>query len=226
MSQMQRGSVRFDAEMRRVRFDRRSLVGFGSAVIRPFRDDNFNGIRDGNEAFIPRVRAKITGGREYSARNNSIFYYDGLKPYEEYIIQVDQNSIDNPSLKPFHEGYQVKCNPNVVTSIEIPLVATSDISGLVERQIPEGKMGLGGIRVFVENTKTEAVLDIPAFSSGEYFYEGLVPGQYKAYIDPDQLTKYGYQSDPQFIEFEITPSDTGKSKDNMNFLLAPVLKQK
>jgi hypothetical protein len=224
MSQMQRGSVRFDAEMGRLRFDRRSLVGFGSAVIKPFRDDNFNGIRDGNEAYIPRVRAKITGGREYSAGKNSIFYYDGLKPYEEYTVQVDQNSIDNPSLKSVHEGYHVSCNPNVVTSIEIPLVATSDISGLVERQTPEGKTGLGGIRIFVVNTKTEAVIDISAFSSGEYFYEGLVPGQYKAYVDPEQLTKYGYKSEPQSIEFEITPLDAGKSKNNMNFLLTPVSK--
>lgn len=120
MSQLQRGSIRFDTEMGRLRFDRRSLVGFGSAVIKPFHDDNFNGIRDRDEAYVPRVRAKIAGGREYSTRQNSIFYYDGLKPYEEYVVQVDQNSIDNPSLKSVHEGYQVLCNPNVVTPIEIP----------------------------------------------------------------------------------------------------------
>jgi len=61
MSQTQRGSVRFDGEMKRFRFDRRSLVGFGSAVIRPFSDNNFNGVRDEDEAYVPRVRAKISG---------------------------------------------------------------------------------------------------------------------------------------------------------------------
>jgi hypothetical protein len=220
-SQMQRGSIRIDTELRRVRFDRRSMVGLGSAVIRPFRDDNFNGIRDGNEVFIPRVRAKITGGRESSAGKKSVYYYDGLKPYENYVIRVDQNSIDNPSLKPVHDGFRVACNPNVVTAIEIPMVTTSNISGVVERQMQSGRAGLGGIRLFVVNTKTEAVVDIPAFSNGEYFYEGLVPGNYKVYIDPEQLTKYGYQSEPQSLEFEIAPSEAGESKDKLNFLLSP-----
>jgi len=224
MSQMQRGSARFDTQMKRMRFDRRSLVGFGSAVIRPFHDDNFNGIRDRSEEYIPRIRAKISGGREYSAGKNSVYYYDGLKPYENYIVQVDQASIDNPSLKPIHEGYKVTCNPNVVTSIEIPLVTTSNLSGVVERETLGRKIGLGGIRIFVVNTKTEAVLDIPAFSNGEFFYEGLVPGEYKAYVDPEQLAKYGYQSMPQSIEFEIKPSETGGSKDNLNFLLTPITK--
>lgn len=94
----------------------------------------------------------------------------------------------------------------------------------MERSILDGRVGLGGIRIFVVNTKTEAVTDIPAFSSGEFFYEGLVPGRYKAYIDPEQLTKYGYRSEPQFIEFEIMPSDAGKSRDDLNFLLAPAPK--
>ena len=221
MSQIQRGSVRIDREMRRLRFDRRNLVGFGSAVVRPFRDDNFNGIRDGGEMYVPRVRAKITGGREYSIRRNSIFYYEGLKPYEQYMVQIDQNSIDNPSLKPAHEGYQVTCNPNVITPIEIPLVVTSDISGLVERQTSTGKVGLGGIRIFITNTKTEAVVNVPAFSNGEFYYEGLVPGHYKAYVDPAQMEKYGYKSEPQAIEFEISPQQTSNSIDGMNFILIP-----
>jgi hypothetical protein len=65
------------------------------------------------------------------------------------------------------------------------------------------------------------MFDITAFSNGEFFYEGLVPGLYKAYIDPEQSAKYGYQSEPQSIEFEVQPSNTGRPNDNINFLLVP-----
>jgi hypothetical protein len=221
MSQVQRGSILFDSESGIFRFDRRSSVGFGSAVIRPFRDDNFNGIRDGNEDYIPGTRARIMGGREHPSRKNAVYYYDGLRPYEDYLIQIDQNSIDNPSLKPAHENYKVSFNPNVVTSVQVPLVPVSEMSGAIQRQTAEGRVGVGGVKIIIVNQGTEAVTELPAFSNGEFFYEGLIPGSYKIYIDPEQLAKYGYKSAPESIEFDVAPADAGKCKENVNFTLLP-----
>jgi hypothetical protein len=221
MSQVQRGSVRFDSESNVLRFDRRNSVGYGSAVIRPFQDENFNGIRDPDEMYVSGIRAKISGGREKPTGRDKIFYYDGLRPYEEYVVQIDQASIDNPMLKPTHENYKISCNPNVVTAIEVPLVPTSELSGFVERQTQGGKAGVGGIKVLLMNVTTEVLTEVTAFSSGEFYCEGMIPGTYRAYIDPDQLTKYGYNCEPAALEFEIKPTDSGTCKENINFLLIP-----
>jgi hypothetical protein len=221
MSQVQRGSVRFDKDFGRLRFDRRTAIGFGTAAICPFQDRNFNGVRDKDEDYLPGVRAKIQGGREQSIGRGKSYYYDGLKPYEEYIVQIDQNSIDNPTLKPAHETYKISCNPNVVTSVEVPMVTVSELSGSIWRSTSSGKIGIGGIKIMILNLKTERLDEVTAFSNGEYYYEGLVPGTYRIYIDPSQLAHYGYLADPEVIDFEVKPEDAGTIKQNVDFVLYP-----
>jgi hypothetical protein len=221
MSQVQRGSVRFDSDVGRLRFDRRTAIGFGTAAICPFQDRNFNGVRDKDEDYLPGVRAKIQGGREQSIGRGKSYYYDGLRPYEEYVVSIDQNSIDNPTLRPTHETYKISCNPNVVTSVEVPMVTVSELSGSVWRSTNAGKVGIGGIKILILNMKTESLDEITAFSNGEYFYEGLVPGTYRIYIDPSQLAHYGYLADPEVIDFEVKPEDAGTIKQNVDFVLYP-----
>jgi hypothetical protein len=221
MSQVQRGSVRFDKDFGRLRFDRRTAIGFGTAAICPFQDRNFNGVRDKDEDYLPGVRAKIQGGREQSIGRGKSYYYDGLKPYEEYIVQIDQNSIDNPTLKPAHETYKISCNPNVVTSVEVPMVTVSELSGSIWRSTSSGKIGIGGIKIMILNLKTERLDEVTAFSNGEYYYEGLVPGTYRIYIDSRQLEHYGYQADPDVIEIEVKPEDSGTIKQGVDFVLYP-----
>jgi hypothetical protein len=106
-----------------------------------------------------------------------------------------------------------------VTSVEVPMVTVSELSGSVYRQTNAGKVGIGGIKVLLLNQKTESLVEITAFSSGEYFYEGLVPGSYRIYIDPAQLAHYGYASDPEVIDFEVKPEDAGTCKQNVDFTL-------
>ncbi len=221
MSQVQKGSVRYDSEGGAIRFDRRNGVGFGSALIKPFRDDDFDGVRDKNEEIISGIKAKIVSGREKAASSGKVYYYEGLRPYDYYLVQIDLNSIDNPSLKPAHENYKILCDPNIVTGVEVPLVVVSDISGFIEKEAAQGKTGVGGFKVEIMNTATEAVSEVTAFSNGEYYYQGLVPGKYKIYINSEQLIKFGYISEPGFIEMEITPSETNAALENLNFLLTP-----
>lgn len=221
MSQVQRGSVRFDSDLGRLRFDRRTAIGFGTAAICPFQDRNFNGIRDKDEDYLPGVRAKIQGGREQSVGRGKSYYYDGLRPYEEYVVQIDENSIDNPTIKPIHETYKISCNPNVITPVDVPMVTVSELSGSVYRQTNTGKVGVGGIKIMILNMKTEALDEITAFSNGEYFYEGLIPGAYRIYIDPGQLAHYGYLADPEVIDFEVKPEDAGTVKQDVDFVLYP-----
>jgi hypothetical protein len=222
MSQIQKGSILYDNTSHRVRFSRRSGVGYGSAVIRPFLDGNYNGILDQNEEYMPGLRANIKGGRQDNSNNNQRFYYyDGLRAYDDYLVQIDQYSINDPSLKPTHENYNVIFNPNTVTSIDVPLVTAAEVSGIVERQLTNGIVGVGGIKIILVNISRETVTEITAFSNGEYMYFGLLPGFYRAYIDPQQLLKFKYESEPKSIEFKVDPANDGLSVENINFLLIP-----
>ena len=221
VSESQRGSVLFDQESTSVRFDRRSGVGFGSAVVKPFVDDNYNGMYDEGEEYVRGIKANIkgVGGRPYGSQR--FYYYDRLQPYDEYVVQIDPYSVDNPLLKPVHENYKVSFSPNVVTPIDVPLVLGGEVSGYVRRESSQGTSGIGGIRVVMVNLSRETVTTVTTFNNGEFYYLGLLPGKYRAYIDPDQLERYGYKSVPPDITFEMEQVEGGAIVGDVNFTLAP-----
>ncbi len=221
MSQVQKGSVRYDQEGHNFRFDRSSSVGYGSAVLRPFMDDNFNGMFDEGEEYLEDLKIKVKGMGGRSYRNDRLLYYDRLRPYEAYVLQVDPNSLDNPLLKPVYENFSVKVNPNVVTGIDVPLVMGAEVSGYVQRRTADGEVGIGGVKIIFLNMTTESVTEVTTFNNGDYYYLGLVPGRYRAYIEPEILEKYGYDVEPGDIEFEVIPQEGGAIIENINFSLIP-----
>ncbi|MEW6051024.1 MAG: hypothetical protein AB1644_08205 [Candidatus Zixiibacteriota bacterium] len=219
MSQVQRGSIRYDRVSSTIRLDRRSAVGFGSAVVRPFVDKNNDGSLNDGEEFLPGMKAKVNGAGGRPVGDKRLFFYDGLRAYDEYVIQVDPNSLDNPMLKPSYENFKVSTTPNVVTSVDVPVLVASDISGLVQRQTTDGLYGVGGIRIKVLNVSKDIVTEIPTFNNGEYYYLGLIPGMYRAYIDPGQLEKFGYRSKPESIQFQVNAGETAQSVEHIDFVL-------
>jgi len=219
MNQMQRGSIRYDRVGGALRFDRRGGVGQGTAVVRPFLDSDDDGVVDAGESYLPGVRAKISGASGRIMGRDRLYYYDGLRPYDDYTVQIDPTSLDDPTLKPAYENFKVSLNPNVVTTVNVPIVVASDISGKVERETPSGKVGIGGILVKILNISKDIVTELTTFNNGDFYFLGLVPGSYRAYVDPKQLAQFGYTTSPESIQFEIQPSAKGLSIENIDFTL-------
>lgn len=218
-TQTQRGSIRFDQEAGNFRFKRRNGLGHGSAIIRPFLDENYNDILDHGEQLLPELRANIGGATGIRKSRGELYYYDGLSPYYDYIIKIDPYSLDNPMLQPAHENFRVMVSPNSVTSINVPIVTGGEISGIVEREVTGGKSGVGGIRIAIINRLTGKEIVITTFNDGEFFQLGLVPGTYEAKPDQEQLDKYGYISQPPSIKFRVKTVEGGDRIENLNFLI-------
>ncbi len=220
-NQMQRGSVQYDDAAKSVRFERRNQVGYGAAVVRPYLDRNHNGEYDGSDEYLPGMRAKIQGAGGRPLGRDRVYYYDRLRAYDNYLVQIDQYSLDNPLLKPTHENFRVTVSPNMVTEIRVPVVMAGEINGSVARRTEQGDNGVGGVRVLLYNVSKETVTEVTSFNDGEFYYLGLLPGQYRAYVDPDQLERYGYVSIPAQIEFDVAPVDGGAVVDGIDFVLVP-----
>lgn len=221
LSQVQKGSVRYNQAMGRVHFNRYKGIGFGSAILRPFMDNNFNGVFDQNDEYIPGLKAKMQGAGGRPVGDDRMYYYDRLRPYDEYILQIDKYSLDNPLLKPTNENYRVRFNPNVVTTIDVPLVIAGELNGMVKRKLTHGLAGIGGIKILLLNMGTGQLTEITTFNNGEYYYLGLIPGDYQARVDPNQLDKYGYNADPVVIDFTVEAVTGGSIVDDINFVLLP-----
>ena len=219
-NQTQRGSIRYDRIGSSIKFDRRNGVGYGSAVIRPFLDANNDGLVDDSETYLTGLKARISGIGGRPLGRDGLYYYDGLRPYDEYLVQIDATSLDDPTLKPAYDNLKVMVSPNVVTSIDVPVVVASDLSGNVGIESGTGKVGVGGIRLKVLNLSKDIATEISTFNNGDFYYMGLVPGHYRAFVDPQQLSQYGYVSTPESIEFEVKPSQRSSSVEGINFVLS------
>jgi len=222
VTQVQNGSIRYDNESKRVILDRYYGVGRSFAVVRPFMDDNLNGRIDNNEEYVEGLKAQIKGGRERKRGKQKLYYYDGLNPYDEQTIRIDPLSLDDPLLKPIYENYEVAMNPNVVTAINVPMVIAGEVTGYVMRESTLGDVGQGGINVVFYNQAKESVTEITTFSNGEYFYLGLIPGSYKAYVSTEQLKRLGYRCEPESMEFEMETVKGGAIVSDLNFKLIPL----
>jgi len=221
MAQSQYGSVRFDRESHSFLFNHRSGVGQSSAILRPFVDDNFNGRYDKGEEQITGLRARIQGAGSQVTGKDKTYYYDRMQPYDEYTIEIDENSLADPLLKPVYDGYRIQLNPNMVTSINVPIVAVSEISGTVQRQLKNTRVGTGGVKIQILNLTTGVTTEISTFNNGEYYYLGLIPGRYRARIKPEDLETYGYRSEPAVIDFEVVAVEGGGVIGDLDFLLIP-----
>lgn len=222
MNHLYRGSVRYDQTSKRVRFDRNPGVGLGMAVVRPFRDDNFNGIFDANEELLGDMRAKILGQSGQLDRSSRLYFYNRLQPYGEYALDVSPEALLDPMLRPSHGQYRVTLNPNMVSLIDVPVVTASNIVGTVKRQTRLGDVGVGGIKLTILNLSTDVVSEITTFNNGEFFFLGLLPGQYRAYLDKATIAAYGYRAEPESFEFEVQPIRGGMSIEDVDFRLIPL----
>jgi hypothetical protein len=221
VSQMQRGSIRYDQWTKAFKFDRKNGLGFGTALIWPFLDQNYNGVREADEPLLPELRAKVGGSSGKKYGKGQLYYYDGLRAYDRFTVQIDPFSLDNPQLQPAHDNFLVTVNPNTVSEINIPVVMAGEVTGLVDRNIAEGKVGVGGIKIILLNEVTGKMTEITTFNNGEYYHLGLVPGMYRACIDQDQLKKYGYISEPAFHSFQVKTIEGGDYINNINFTIIP-----
>lgn len=219
LSQVYRGSMQYDHEAKNIRFDKNSSVGYGAAVIRPFYDLNYNGSYDHGEETVSGLRAKFRGSGGERRKSDRLYFYERLQAYDNYLVEIDERSLDDPTLRPSEENFMVRLNPNMVTTIDVPLVTASDISGSISRLTTAGRRGVGGVKIIVLNLSRDIITEITSFNDGEFYYLGLLPGKYRAYLEQDELEEYGYQAEPPSIEFEIKPELGGSSIEGINFLL-------
>ena len=73
----------------------------------------------------------------------------------------------------------------------------------------------------VVNEETGKETKITTFNNGEFYYLGLVPGKYEAHLDQDQLSKFGYKSEPGEIPFEVRTISGGDYVKNIDFTIVP-----
>jgi hypothetical protein len=98
-------------------------------------------------------------------------------------------------------------------------------TGQIEGLVYDGEKPIGGARIKLRHNDPNDTREVPlnsdllTYSNGTYYFAGIAPGKYRAYIDPKQLALLHFTSTPEYIDFESSNKEADDFKGGLNFVL-------
>ncbi|MDZ7715685.1 MAG: hypothetical protein U5J95_05670 [Balneolaceae bacterium] len=229
INQSLRGSVGYDSYEDQIILNNRQQVGQAGVAVRLFVDNNNDGAyQDSLDDVIsePAVRLERAGGRTFV--DDGVNYITQLLPYYRYNIQINKSALSNPLLVPDIDNFSIVTDPNQFKKVEIPFYLSGVISGRVEQLQSDSTLrGLGGVRVVLESSfddqtnRDPIIKELRTFSDGSFYTYEIPPGQYRLFVDPNQLDFLNATSRPDTLDFEVEALAQGDFVENLNFVIEP-----
>jgi len=213
------GSFAFGSGKGYVHAEDRPSVGMGGLSIISFIDLNHNYKRDSGERLVKGLAMRINGGRVIQGEKDSIIRVVGLIPYTDYILTIDEKSLEEISYRIAHKVIRIYAEPNQFKKIEIPVLPMGEINGWVLRKDGTGQRGEGHIIIDIYSSIGKKIASTITERDGAFSYLGLPPGHYIARLDSAQVAKLGIVSSPSEIPFEIKPDVLGDVVYDLNFFV-------
>lgn len=215
-----RGSIINDRKTRYLGTDNRTNVGKGAIAIVPYIDLNGNNKMDKGEPKANGLNLRSNGGRIERSEADTIIRIFGLEPYTSCFIELDPNSFENVTWRLKFKTISVKVDPDIIKTIEIPIIAAGEANGYVNLDKDGVAVGQGRIIVNILSESMKQAGRAITEDDGFYSFFGLLPGKYVAQVDTNQLRKLRMTSTPKLHEFTIKGGLDGDIIEGLDFLLA------
>jgi hypothetical protein len=165
---------------RGIRMTSERLAAHGQTLVRVFRDENGDGIRQPDEPFEKDVQ--VTAGRVpvdrlTDAKGETIV--DELESFQPVLIGVDSSSLADPLVQPSLPGKVVTPRPGVTMIVELPLVGAGEVDGTLVR---EGGNGMEGVDLELVDAKGIVISHTRSDYDGYFLFESVPYGHYSLRI--------------------------------------------
>ena len=202
-------------------FDARPMANSGAASVRMFLDDNNNGVMDPGEEPLPGAGFTVNGGR-HQARTDAagIAHIDHL-PVRQYVdIGVDTATLIDPQWAPEIGGMRLLPRPGGVARLEFPVRMTTEIDGTVYLLEAGVERGIGDLKLELLNDQQQTVAEATSSWDGFYIVTGVVAGDYRLRISPQQLQRLGLMDTTG--SRQLTVSGDGAFISGMDLIIQPL----
>ncbi len=213
------GSFAFRSGNGYVHAEDRPSVGTAGLTIVPFIDIDHNGTRDNGEPLASGLAVRITGGRIIQNNKDSLIRIVGLEPYTDYLLTLDDKSLEQISYRIANKKLRIFASPNQFRKIEVPILPMGEVNGWAFLKDKNGRKGQERIVVNFFSENGEKIASTITDIDGSFTYLGFAPGNYFAQVDSEQLTRLGMKSSPQEITFEIKPDILGDIVEDLQFII-------
>jgi hypothetical protein len=186
-AQFLQGSIIVNTAAKTVALDAGPSLQRSGLAGRVFLDLNGNGLPDVREPMLPNVTIRVA---TWAATSDSRGRFDiwNVTAYEPAHVTVDSASLSSPFWMPGFARMTVVPGPNRFVFVDIPIVPGGAVEGRVVLDTPEGRQGVGNVRLTLVDNQTGVRQGITTFDDGEFVAIGVRPGRYEVAVD-EQLLK-------------------------------------
>lgn len=155
------------------------------ANIRAFIDSNNNGQYDEGEETIPNVAFHYRQrGKVSITDENGIAILTGLTPFNNNVISLDTNSLEDIYISPIHSEINIKGDPAQVGYIDYPLTIHGEVNGLLTALHKNGsEKELKNITLHLVDSNGKRVASAISEFDGYYNFTHVPMGIFKLKID-------------------------------------------
>ena len=171
------------------RLTNQRLASTGIVEARVYRDNNDNGVRDPSEPW--ESGAAITTGQRVSETptdRQGLVRVGGLQPYQPVAVGIDTSSLEDPSLAPKKALQVIVPRPGVAAKIEIGLVGSGDIEGMLVQS--DGR-GFEGLDIELIDASGKVIASGRSDYDGFFLFDRIPYGRYGLRLTADSAHAAG-----------------------------------
>ncbi|MEB2785308.1 hypothetical protein [Algoriphagus persicinus] len=187
------GSVSHDEVSRNLTFSSRSELGRSTLIILPYLDINDNGVKDEYESYEFDLTAKVKGASASKDLNSGVTRIKNLIPYQNYLIELDENSLRDITWRLDHKKIQLWIKPGNSNELEVPIKVVNEVEG----KVLLNNEAMGGIKVQFFDDQNRLIKEVISQRDGTFYYSDLKAGNYTFQPDTAQLETLGITWDPK-----------------------------
>ena len=169
----------------------------GRVSARVFYDRNNNAVFDKGDLPIEGARVNAPQVQKQAQTDeNGVALLTGLNKYTPTDVVVEKNSLEDPFWEPSQKGNSVVPRPGHAELVEIPVIATSEIEGVVRLAKKDGnKDPLPNARLQLVDENGEVADETRSEYDGFYLFMKVPPGKYSIRLHPDDTARFNAQAE-------------------------------
>lgn len=178
-----------DPRSGRIMQDWRPTAGLGQVSAHVFVDGNQNGTYDKGEENVAKAGFTVNGGnrQQASTDDHGIALLNQLQTSVYADIALEQGTLEDPQWLPEKPGLRVLPRPGRVRVVDLPVVLTAEIDGIVYLSEHGAKRGIGDARLELVDAGGKVVGTSHSASDGYYIMPSVRPGHYRLRVAHEQL---------------------------------------
>jgi hypothetical protein len=175
----------------------------GAVAIRAYRDENGDGMFDGNDTVVPDLTFNTTNSGT-TTNSRGIAFIGKMGDGNRASYQLDVDSLPDIDLAPISAGLEIVPRAGRIHVSEFGIIAMSEVEGTAYFSGEGNQRAVSGLVLRLLNANGDQVSRTRTEADGYFLFEQVQPGNYRIELDPGQAQSLKIAMDGD-IDFAIGP---------------------